>query len=181
MKNHWQHFVHAIKEKNRDYSFLLAMRLFFLLIAIGLIFLDFMFKTAAVNNLQEGQEVNFLPGFIQLQLAFNQGAAFGSGSANPKLVFGLQIVVSSMVLVSFFFVQKKRYFIAVTLIFAGAVGNILDRFANTVEPGKVVDYLSWVLFPPYSIFNFADILIVSGVILTVGSLIINLFTNYKEK
>jgi signal peptidase II len=54
---------------------------------------------------------------------------------------------------------KKAWFIRIPLIliFAGAIGNFIDRFIN----GYVVDMFEF-LFINFPVFNVADMLLVSG-------------------
>ena len=59
-----------------------------------------------------------------------------------------------------FWKQGSEYLIPIILIFLGAIGNFIDRIIN----GFTTDYL---IFFNLSAINIADILIVSGVILTL--------------
>lgn len=60
----------------------------------------------------------------------------------------------------FYSIQKKRFLEAsvLFLIFTGAASNLFDRFAY----GYVIDYIS---VPFFTVFNLADALICTGVIL----------------
>ena len=139
-----------------------------------------MYKRQVVANLKEGEEVNFLPGFIQIKLVYNSGAAFGMGATNPKLMLGLQLFLTFIITLIWFFLKKPIYIINLSITLGGALGNILDRFGNNRSDWGVIDYFSWELFPPYSIFNFADMLVVVSIISLVISCIIYSYKEYQE-
>ena len=131
-----------------------------ILIASVLILLDQWFKVIAVSHLKGQAAVTFIPHIIGFRYAENTGAAFSILSG--KVDFLIIITAIALAAVAFFvFTHKfdnKFEEICFMLIFAGGVGNLIDRIVQ----GKVVDYLEF-LFIDFPIFNFADILVCCGV------------------
>jgi len=95
--------------------------------------------------------------YMSLRLAYNYGVAF---SMFAFLAEYLKYIQLSIILVGFIYLLKNKeifseYYIAIALLFAGGLSNILDRFTY----GGVVDYLYWHYGFEFAIFNFADIII----------------------
>ncbi len=95
--------------------------------------------------------------YMSLHLAYNYGVAF---SMFAFLAEYLKYIQLSIILVGFIYLLKNKeifseYYIAIALLFAGGLSNILDRFTY----GGVVDYLYWHYGFEFAIFNFADIII----------------------
>lgn len=64
------------------------------------------------------------------------------------------------------------------MITCGGLGNLIDRMWNQ---GGVVDFLAWILFPPYSIFNLSDTWVTSGVVVLVLVIIIEITRFYRDR
>lgn len=100
-------------------------------------------------------------GLFQLTHVVNTGSAFGFFGGH-----NLALVVASAVGLSALFAlywphQKKpgvRAQLSFGLMFAGAIGNLLDR----VFVGHVTDFIDVI---PWFIFNLADVSIVTGVVI----------------
>jgi signal peptidase II len=107
-----------------------------------------------------------------LKYVTNTGAAFSlfSGLGWTKI---LLIIVSLAVLlvIGFFYFKHHKSFllmIALTLIFAGTLSNLIDR----VFLGHVVDYIPMAFLGIKGLtFNLADVANVSGVVLLIIHLI----------
>ena len=105
--------------------------------------------------------------FINIQLVWNEGVAFGLFSFDDKLFYNL---ITSFIIVVIFILL---YFIANTrgiekysflIILGGALGNVFDRFFYSAVPDFIdIHYNNFHWF----IFNVADIFITLGVILLV--------------
>ncbi len=102
---------------------------------------------------------------LQFNLAFNSGMAFGRGRGwGPVIGVVAMLVVVALVL-SIRRQNDPRMSLAVGLVVAGALGNIIDRLFRNEGwlRGKVVDFIDFQWFP---IFNVADIAVnVGGVFL----------------
>ena len=105
--------------------------------------------------------------FINIQLIWNEGVAFGLFAFDDKffynLITGFIIVI---ILILIFFIKKtigiEKY--SFLIILAGALGNVFDRFLYSAVPDFIdIHYQNFHWF----IFNVADIFITLGVILLV--------------
>lgn len=105
----------------------------------------------------------FLPGIVELTRVHNYGAAWSSFSGQKWLLIGVSsvIIVAVAVLVARRIVRHPLGLAACTLIFAGGVGNLIDR----VRLGYVVDMLHFEFWPSYPVFNAADVCVVIGAVL----------------
>jgi len=108
---------------------------------------------------------------ISLVLAYNYGVAFSMFSF---LEGNLKYIQIALLLggIIYLYLNKEifyQYYIAIALIFAGGISNIIDRFIH----GGVVDYIYWHYKFEFAIFNFADVIIDLGVVII-------LYMNYQE-
>ncbi|MEX2304584.1 MAG: signal peptidase II [Waddliaceae bacterium] len=110
---------------------------------------------------------------FSLTYAINYGAAWGLFSNYQTPLFILRIVfILGMACYFFLGKTKKSWSIPLTLILAGAVGNVIDTFLY----GHVVDMFHFSFFGyNYPVFNIADSAI------TIGICWILLFTSNKER
>tara|TARA_X000000368_G_scaffold186627_1_gene147316 strand:- start:1 stop:489 length:489 start_codon:yes stop_codon:yes gene_type:complete len=140
---------------------------FFLLIGF-LIFIDFYSKNLAIENLVYGQSLETFIPFIDLLLIYNSGIAFGifdNGSVFTSYILLILTLLISLYLIWMIIneseINKK---IALSIITAGAFGNILDR----INDGQVTDFLHLeILNFSFFIFNLADAFITIGAILII--------------
>ena len=140
---------------------------FFLLVGF-LIFIDFYSKNLAIENLVYGKSLETFIPFIDLLLIYNSGIAFGifdNGSVFTSYILLVLTLLISLYLIWMIIneseVNKK---IALSIITAGAFGNILDR----INDGQVTDFLHLeILNFSFFIFNFADAFITIGAILII--------------
>ena len=108
-------------------------------------------------------------GLLNLTRVHNTGAAFGLMAGQPSMLrtlffLGVSLVAMGVVLWMFFRLpqNQKVEHVALSLIFGGALGNVIDR----VRLGEVIDFID-VYFRSYHwpAFNVADSAITTGVIL----------------
>ncbi len=144
---------------------------------IILILLDQFTKHLAVQHLLPLQGGKILiPGVFRLLYLENRGSAFGM-LQNKQTFF---IIFTIIVLVAILFVfsripkASRMLFLRIdlVLIFAGAIGNFIDR----IRQGFVVDFLYFELID-FPIFNVADIYVTTGCFL----LILLLLFYYKDE
>ena len=142
-------------------------------LGILLVMLDVFSKDVVERSLADGSSIDLLP-FLQLVLVYNRGAAFGFlGEASGwQLPFFLAIgaIVSIMIVIRLAraAATQKWFEVALVLILAGAVGNLIDR----IRFGHVVDFIeiyygTW-RFPA---FNVADMAIFLGAVMLVLELL----------
>ena len=135
---------------------------------ILLVVLDLFSKDYAANNFLFAQSyTTFIP-FIDFLLIYNSGIAFGIFDGYGNLASNLLLVITIFILIYLIRLLVKEKVkiakLALSLITAGALGNIIDRFID----GKVTDFLH-LEFGSFSffIFNLADAFITLGAILII--------------
>ena len=128
-------------------------------LVVALVVLAQVVKFLVRANIPLGGAVPFLPHILQLTYVQNTGAAFSLFSQHTWLLTLISAVMSVVLGVAVW----KKFFAhpfgrcALTLVLAGAVGNLIDRALQ----GYVVDMFN-VLFMDFAIFNVADICVVVG-------------------
>lgn len=131
----------------------------YFLLAIILIALDQLVKYLVLTYIPLHSSIPFIPYIMDLTFVKNTGAAF-SILSDHTWVLTLCSLVMSVVLAA---AVWKKFFshplgrTALTLVLAGAVGNLIDR----VLRGYVVDMFH-TLFIKFAVFNVADICVVVG-------------------
>lgn len=103
--------------------------------------------------------------YMSLQLAYNYGVAFSMFSflAEYLKYIQLAIVLGASI---YLFNNKdifRDYYIPIALLYAGGLSNILDRFTY----GGVVDYFYWHYGFEFAIFNLADVIIDTAVVIII--------------
>ena len=138
-------------------------------LGIVVVILDVFSKGAVQRSLVDGSSIDLLP-FLQLVLVYNRGAAFGFlGEASGwQLPFFAAVAVIVSVVIVIRLVRaaatQKWFEVALVLILAGAIGNLIDR----IRVGYVIDFIelycgAW-RFPA---FNVADMVIFLGAVMLV--------------
>ncbi len=145
-----------------------------ILLAALIIVSDRAVKLYIVANCRQGEVFGELPGIADFLYVKNTGAAFSVLSGNTTLLAVISIVFL-IVVILYKIIRKPQHFmenLAVTLFFAGGLGNAIDR----IQYKFVVDFIDikWFDFP---VFNIADIAVVGG---AIAAIIFVLFFD-KEK
>lgn len=134
---------------------------------------DQLTKQIALRHLHPGVSIPFLGDFVRWTLVYNPGGAFSMRLGNPTYHLILSIVI--LVILLFYVIRHRRtphIAIPLTIVAAGAVGNIIDRFRF----GKVVDFIDCEFFDVslgfyqmdrWPIFNIADSAISCGIVATI--------------
>jgi signal peptidase II len=138
----------------------------FLSILVGGVALDQITKLLVVRGLTLGDQVPVIEGFFNLVLVYNRGAAFGLFSnLSVEFAWVFFIITTSLVLAVVTFLwwrlpeDKTLAAVGYSMIFAGAVGNLIDR----VRLGEVIDFLDFHLGRyHWPAFNVADSLVCLG-------------------
>jgi signal peptidase II len=128
-----------------------------------------------------GESLPVIPGLLHLTYVKNPGAAFGMLAYAPDyirtpLFFALPVVASIWLLYLIWTTRNKNFFhcLAYSLIFSGAVGNLIDRFSMNY----VVDFIDFFWRSHhFAAFNIAD----SAISIAAGILIIDLLLSSKKK
>ncbi len=129
------------------------------IIAAALVALDQLVKYLVMTNIPPEGHVPFIPYLLELTYVTNTGAAFSIFSEHTWVLALVSLVMSVVLALALW----KNFFrhpfgkLALTLLLAGAVGNLIDRAFR----GFVVDMFN-VLFMRFAVFNVADICVVVG-------------------
>ncbi len=147
-----------------------------------LVLLDQLTKYICILKLKPISSFEIIKDFFYLTYVENSGVAFGLFSG-ARYVF---IFITIIILIFCFKYYKKTvkskidnvFNIALDLIIAGAIGNLLDRIFR----GYVVDMLHFVFFGnDFAVFNIADALVVSGTILIIIAVLLSDFKGKKVR
>lgn len=118
-------------------------------------------KLLALSHLEEGARVPLLPGILELLRIENRGAAFGILQGHMPFFYFITALVALLILFAVLRTPAKpRYrlfLIALSMIAAGAIGNLIDR----VTRKSVVDFIYFVPID-FPVFNVADIFVTCG-------------------
>ncbi len=146
------------------------------LMITAIILVDQFTKGAVQSNFYHGESIPIIEGFFNLTYVRNPGAAFGMGANahdTVRAIFFLALpVLACFWLIWLVWSTRKTNALlcyAYSLIFAGAVGNLIDRFSLNY----VVDFLDFYIgqshFPA---FNVADSAIsIAAVLIIIDFLI----------
>ena len=177
-----------------------------IILGIAMIVIDQIIKVLVKTNMDLGESINVIGDWFKLNFVLNDGMAFGMafGGVAGKLILSLFRIALSAGLIWWISKLYKRQdtptgvLVGLTLITAGAIGNIIDCFFyGLIWPettmagapfafmfGQVVDMfyfplfdykLPWMDYPRTffgAVFNFADSCV------TVGAIYLLLF-QYK--
>jgi signal peptidase II len=147
-----------------------------ILIAGPVVFADQLTKAVVRQTMALYESIPVISGFFHLTRIHNPGGAFGFLAGQPPAVRQIMfLAVSSLAvgLLVWFYHNTPRTHpwlsVSIALIFAGAIGNLVDR----LRFGYVVDFLdffvgSW----HWPAFNVADSAISVGVGLFIGHMIL---------
>lgn len=148
----------------------------FILGAAFVIALDQITKAAIMTKFLIHESYTIIDGFFNLVYVMNPGAAFGflaDASVIFRYVFFIGITSAVILLILYYIVKSKsqnlQTVISLTLIFSGAVGNLIDR----IRFGAVVDFLDFYIHTwHWPAFNVADSSIFLGAVLMIWAMII---------
>ena len=139
---------------------------FFFIISIFLI--DRITKILMINNANDFGEKNIpLTSFLDLNLIWNEGIAFGLFSFDQKIYYNfLTTLIIIITLIIFWMITRTNRIerFAFMIIFGGSLGNIFDRLWYKAVPDFIdfhIKNFHWF------IFNVADIFITIGVIILI--------------
>lgn len=166
----------------------LILIIFCAVLFFGLIGLDMWSKHwirthLPMEDFYSWQDISVLGNWLAFTHAENTGVAF---SIPIPLLKYISMAALLFILYFFYRILKENpkawiNYIAFTLIFAGAVGNFIDRFFR----GSVTDFIKVDLgfwpFNPFAIFNVADSCITVGVGLYLIFTLIEEFKHKKKK
>lgn len=139
-------------------------------VAVVAFVVDLASKQWALTALADGQRRPLLGDLLGLRLIFNPGAAFSFGSSSTWVFTLVAVAVVAVVIRSARKLTSRLWAVALGLLLAGAIGNLVDRLFRPPGFGRghVVDFIDYGRF----IGNVADIYIVgAAAVLIVLSLL----------
>ncbi|MDY0132500.1 MAG: signal peptidase II [Desulforegulaceae bacterium] len=149
---------------------------FVLIVLIGVLF-DQASKIIVVEYIPLFQSIEIIPGFFDLTHLRNPGGAFGffaDKSQNIRVFVFVFMAFIALFLILWFYKTTDKNLkwlrISYSMIFAGAVGNLIDR----IKFGYVVDFLDiYIKDMHWPAFNIADSFISIGMCIIVYHVLFN--------
>ena len=150
-------------------------------VIIFLIFLiDQVSKYYIINIFEFQNEAIYLSSFLNFQLVWNEGIAFGLLSFENDLYYNsITFVIIIVISILLFLIKNDdQYSYFYSMIVGGALGNLIDRIRYSSVPDFIDFHISnfhWF------VFNIADIFVSLGVIcLIVAEIFFNKNVNEKN-
>ncbi|WP_288158976.1 signal peptidase II [Faecalibaculum rodentium] len=127
--------------------------------------LDQWTKWAVSTHMRPGQSIVIIPKLFELTYLQNTGAGFSIFEGYGKPFFAvLTVIAMAVMLWAYIKAKPPGLQMSLALIFAGALGNFIDRMAL----GYVVDFFHFYIFGwSFPVFNIADICITLGFVFLV--------------
>jgi len=153
--------------------------LFLIGVALPVIILDQATKLFIVRTLEFHGTITVVENFFEIIHTRNQGAAFGflrDSSVRLPFLITVSIVAAVVVLAVFRKLRPDQKVTAwgLALVFAGAVGNLIDR----IRLGEVIDFLNVHWYEHFwPAFNVAD----SAICVGVGLLAVDMIREERRK
>lgn len=140
------------------------------IVVVLIFFLDRLTKYLVTNNLSIGESIPLVSNIFHITLVHNKGAAFGI--LKEQAPFFIFITLLAIAIICFSLKNNKLALarVSLSLILAGALGNLMDR----VFFGYVIDFIDFRIWP---VFNVADSAITVGAILLGYSILKNQKSN----
>ena len=160
----------------------------FLWVIPVLLVLDIVSKQVAQANLSTGKMVTFIPHLIGFELTYNHVAAFSLFGNLPevprrRLLISFSPIGAIVMIVVLAMKYKKLnwwYKSSLYLMLAGCIGNFIDRVFY--EKGLVIDFIRFIFWEKFAIFNLADVFLVVGAFLLIIAVVIEeIQDNFKMK
>ncbi|WP_040196932.1 signal peptidase II [Candidatus Soleaferrea massiliensis] len=142
---------------------------------VVLIGVDQLIKFLVDANMVVGQSIPVIQNIFHLTYVENKGSAFGlfSGHREFLIIIAVVLLAAGVWLMLSRKIKGNFVLTCAAMIIAGGLGNLIDRIFR----GAIIDYLDFP-FLNFYIFNFADCLVVVGVICFIVYL---LFGDYFKR
>ncbi|MCI2900971.1 signal peptidase II [Staphylococcus hominis] len=141
-----------------------------LIVAIVILMIDQLTKKIITATMNIGDSYEVIPHFLNITSHRNNGAAWGILSGKMGFFYIITLIILAVLII--FYIKETKYNafmqVAISLLFAGALGNFIDRLFN----GEVVDFIDTNIFGyDFPIFNIADSSLTIGVIFVIIALV----------
>ena len=149
-------------------------------IIFSIFLIDQVSKYYIINVFEFQNEAIYLSSFLNLQLIWNEGIAFGLlGFENDLYYNSITFVIIIVISILLFLIKNDdQYSYFYSIIVGGALGNLIDRIRYSSVPDFIDFHISnfhWF------VFNIADIFVSLGVIcLIVAEIFFNKNVNEKN-
>lgn len=134
-------------------------------VAVAWFALDYLTKAWASSAEVGAFIAEGVPGVFEFRLVHNTGAAWGVFGGS-SFALGIFAVVFCVLLLAVVALRARKApvpeMVGYALVFAGGLGNALDRFVN----GYVIDFIC-ATFIDFPVFNVADIGVTCGFVLII--------------
>jgi len=128
--------------------------------------IDRISKVKIINH-QINNDIIYINDFINFELVWNTGIAFGFLSSNSNFIYNSITIIIAFVIIFLVYLVKKSGIsdkILFSTIIGGALGNLYDRYTYSAVPDFIdIHYKSFHWFT----FNMADIFITIGIIILI--------------
>lgn len=145
--------------------------LWFYVPALGVLIIDQVTKAIARTELGGGESVTVIPGFFDLSLTFNSGAAFGIlPNWTPLFILIALVAIYAIAKLRKAGAESRLLSVGLGVLLGGAVGNLIDRiFTSQHAVTDFIDLHVTVGGQEYSwpTFNIADVAIFVGAVLVI--------------
>ena len=139
------------------------------LIAGGVVAMDQFTKWLITSSMSYYEQINVIPGFLNLVYIHNPGGAFGmfaQNQSNLQSILFIGIAMAAMGLILYLYKNTPSEYpllsAGLALIFGGALGNMIDR----IRLGEVIDFIDvYIGHLHWPAFNVADSAITIGMII----------------
>ena len=145
--------------------FFIKKNLNFIIIFFTIFLLDRISKIIIINNYETtGNSRLFSSLYLNLDLIWNKGIAFGLFSFSSTNTYNIITIIILAVILGVFYMliySKKSEKIFFLLLFSGAIGNFYDRVVFKAVPDFIdfhINNIHWF------VFNVSDIFITLGVL-----------------
>lgn len=127
-------------------------------------------------SLEAKAPIEIIPGWLNLTMEYNRGISYGMG-ADVKAWIKLAVIAATAVVmaifaIAYFRIDKRRSWlkVAIVLIVAGGVGNLIDRVYYKVWDAETLlgvrDMVDLSRFG-FAVCNFADFFITGGAVVLI--------------
>ena len=162
-------FVFTKESRYRKINIKNKKILFIVFIILISICIDQIVKQVIIKNILNSS-IEIINGVLNFTYVENTGGAYGIGSNNILMFIIINVIIIGILMK---FVISKRdeinnaLLIAISLIIAGGIGNLIDRIFR----GYIIDFIDINPVFKYPVFNIADIFVVTGCIVIAIDLI----------
>ncbi|MBU0467928.1 MAG: signal peptidase II [Candidatus Omnitrophica bacterium] len=133
------------------------------IVVIAVILFDRITKSFFSELLSFGESLPIIYNVLHMTMVHNTGIAFGFLKGHGAVPIIMTVIAFALLIFNIYYYRKndealtRSYMVAFSLIFGGAIGNLIDR----ITLGYVVDFIDFRVWP---VFNIADSAITIGAV-----------------